>query len=272
MSPAGPRLALVRQAVLDVRREPDHRSELTNQLLLGEAVRIGAGRGPGGWVRLAGQADGYRGWARDWGLEPVHAAGLARWCSAARHRVAVPVTHLEPDAEAGGARGPLPWMSRVERVGSARTGIAVVRLPDGRMGRVAAGALRPLSARPPALDERVRSLLGAPYLWGGRTVLGIDCSGLTQLVLAERGVALPRDADPQWRAVRHLAPHEPLRPADLVFFASTRRGRMEHVGVYLGRGRYLHARAVVRINSLDPSNPLFDNELAGQLIGFGRAG
>jgi gamma-D-glutamyl-L-lysine dipeptidyl-peptidase len=270
MSGGRPSSALVRQAVLDVRRRPDHRSELTNQLLLGEGVKVRRARGPAGWQAIEGLEDGYRGWVRDWGLERVTPAALARWRREARVRVAVPMALLRDRPGRGGSLGPLPWMARLRLV--ARRGAwAQVALPGGRIGWTPRSALRGAREVPGSPIERVRALLGAPYLWGGRTVLGIDCSGLTQLIAAEQGWALPRDAHDQWRASRRLRDADPLRPGDLVFFSTRPRGRVEHVGVYAGEGAYLHARGVVRMNSLDPSNTLFDKELAVQLRGFGRA-
>lgn len=270
---APPPGAVVCQAVLDVRRIPDHRGELVNQLLLGETVRrIGKGAGKGaarGWVAVAGGEDGYRGWVRDWGLLPLTSTGLARWRRTARWRIVAPLATVTERAGGGRTLGPLPWMSRVVSAGRRGTWHRIA-LPDGTRGWVPASAVGPAGRPPGPLLERVRDLVGAPYLWGGRTPLGLDCSGLVQLLEAEQGVALPRDAHEQWRAGRRLAAGEALEPGDLVFFSSRPRGRMEHVGILLGRGLYAHARGTVRINGLDPSKPPFDRQLAAQVRGFTR--
>ena len=81
--------AVVSLAALDVRRRPEHRSELTSQLLLGEVVRILGARSGGQWWRVEGLADGYRGWVRSWGLVCVPAARARSWQSKATARVAV---------------------------------------------------------------------------------------------------------------------------------------------------------------------------------------
>jgi len=252
---------------LDVRRRPDHRSEMTSQFLMGEIVRL-AGRERGGWVPAEGEADGYRGWVRSWGLVPATRSRAGRWRRLARARVNVAWTEVRATPRGASLVSPLPWNARVI-AGRARRGWRAVELPDGRRGVVPAAALAGPNQAPPGLIERVRGLLGVTYLWGGRTPAGFDCSGFTQQLYAERGVALPRDASDQFRSCRALAGGEAEREGDLVFFRAAGR-RVGHVGVVLGGGYFAHVRGRVRIASLERSNPLWDMELARQFAGFGR--
>ena len=124
--------------------------------------------------------------------------------------------------------------------------------------------------RRPGVLERIQSLTGAPYQWGGRSPMALDCSGFTQLVLAEQGIALPRDARDQWRACEEIRRSDHGRVGDLVFFGSAERNQA-HVGLYLGDGYFVHSRGRVAINSLDPDNLLCDSELLAQFRGIGRA-
>jgi peptidoglycan DL-endopeptidase CwlO len=92
-----------------------------------------------------------------------------------------------------------------------------------------------------------RAELGVPYVWGGESPSGFDCSGLVQYVYGRLGVALPRVAADQYRAGHHV-PRSQLRPGDLVFF-----DHLGHVGLYVGGGRFIHAPhtgTVVQIASL----------------------
>jgi cell wall-associated NlpC family hydrolase len=85
-----------------------------------------------------------------------------------------------------------------------------------------------------------RSFLGAPYVWGGMSAAGMDCSGLTYRAYYAVGITLPRDAADQARLGRPVR-RKALRPGDLVFFGPASSRSIHHVGVYAGHGLVLHA-------------------------------
>lgn len=263
-----PTHGVVSLAALDLRVRPDHRAEMGTQLLLGEVVEL-EGRERSGWRRVRSCTDGYRGWVRTWGLVQTGAARARGWTRLATGIIGRPIVDLRVTPTLPSSAGPLFLGSRVI-AGRARRGWRPAELPDGRRGWLPEGALSRPGRRALPLMDRIRSLLGAPYLWGGRTPAGLDCSGLVQLVLAEQGRSLPRDAHAQWRACRTLPLGEPPREGDLAFFSTSPRARRSHVGISLGGMYFAHSRGRVRIDSLEPGDPLFAAELAAQFRGWAR--
>ena len=274
MSESGRPFGVVAIAALDLRRRPDHRSELRSQLLLGEIVRRRKASRDGRWWEVVNLADGYVGWVRTWGVVARTKAEARAWRRRANARVVVPFVQVHPEPGRGPLMTPLCWNGRVVPL-STRRRHRRIELPDGRRGWIerAGVELTPRIARvrvhAGTLARRIQGLLGTPYLWGGRTPLGLDCSSFTQQVLAEQGVALPRDAAEQFSHCAKLALDSPLRLGDLVFFGD-RRSAPAHVGIALGSGYFAHARGTVRVNSLESDNPLYDKGLSDQFRGFGR--
>ncbi len=97
-----------------------------------------------------------------------------------------------------------------------------------------------------------REFVGVPYLWGGMSPKGFDCSGLVRMVYLRYGLILPRNASQMARLGREVKPEE-MKPGDLLFFGAN--GRVTHVGMYIGDGHFVHSSHLVRINAVAPDAP-----------------
>lgn len=144
-----------------------------------------------------------------------------------------------------------------------------VLLASGAAVRCPAAALRPAGSAVSAVEllDIATRFVGVPYLWGGTEASGIDCSGLVHLAARIGGHLVPRDAHYQWAATRFDADWDDLDAGDLVFFgdSATLEG-IDHVGVYAGQGRMLHAPEAGRQVTLE----LISARARERTVGFGR--
>jgi len=221
----------------------------------GEWLRVRASDEYIAWVHAGYVATGPAEWARDW----TERATARAWSA-------------ELQTTGGRRRLPLGARLSLHRDGT-------VELADGVAGAVVGGEVRPESelrveSRHLALPEVAqRWYAGAPYLWGGRTEWGIDCSGLAQAVYATRGIRLLRDSDQQFgqgRDVPMSADGTGYEAGDLLFF--TERGRVSHVALWAGAGRVVHSalsRGGVGIDDLFGTEPRMAR-LRANLVGVRR--
>jgi len=141
-------------------------------------------------------------------------------------------------------------------------GWLLTRFPDNQWGWLQHDAILPLPAlsREGLISAAMR-YRGVPYVWGGKTGSGLDCSGFVQLIHKLFGMSIRRDA---WMQFEDSWPvsHHPFdgETGDLIFFSENRQ-RITHVGFCLGNGKVLHARGLVRVNSLRFDDPLYSESL-----------
>lgn len=207
-----------------VRREPRADASLDTEALMGERVTVYEERDGYAWVQLA--RDRYVGY--------VPSATLGATGIAPTHRVTALRTFLYPAPDLKAPPG--AYLSMGAGVGPMATAGDFVQLATG--GYVFGRHIAPAEAAEPDFVSVAERFVGAPYLWGGKTSLGLDCSGLVQLALAMAGIEAPRDTDMQHADLGEAVPLAPdlsgLRRGDLVFW----RG---HVGIMVDATRLLHA-------------------------------
>lgn len=170
----------------------------------------------------------------------------------------------------------LPRGAVVSPAGQPESGWQRVLLPDGGEGYLRAGWLGDYLDAPPELPENMlrRRIVetamlyaGTSYRWGGKSPLGIDCSGLTSMAYLLNGILIYRDARIVDGFPIHEIPREEMKPADLLYFPG-------HIALYLGDGRYCHSTGRAGddgfvVNSLIPSAPDYRADLAEKLTQVG---
>ena len=224
---------------IPVRKEPDHRSEMTSQVLFGERVLPLEERGE--WIKIKTVFDSYQGWVENFPLQAVLKEDM-------------PLTRIIE----------YPF-ARIQNKGTTIYIPAGSEIPNPEksnhfvLNRIRYHLLDPLSDKKPNITVLAKKFLHAPYLWGGRTVFGLDCSGFTQILYKVTGISLPRDAAEQVLQGTGIELLREAKNGDLAFFNNP-EGRITHVGLLLNEKEIIHASKMVRIDRIDQKG-IYNEEL-----------
>lgn len=229
--------AIINVPAAPVRRKARHQSELVSQLLFGETVRILKEKG-NLWVKVRSLHDNYEGWMTNTLLEEIaenEANGFAEYVT----------TQLINTIVVDGKTMHVPLGASLPHFSDGKGRIGKRQYSfEGNISKRT--TIQPGEA---AILQLTRPWLNAPYLWGGRTILGVDCSGFVQVNYKMMGIDLPRDA---WQQAQRGTTVKKLKEAvcgDLAFFDD--KDEIVHVGILLNSEQIIHASGRVRIDTID---------------------
>ena len=265
------RMAVVEFSTSYLRLQPDYESPLETQELMGTVVEI---VGESGYWREIISPQPYKAWCTDQGLVEMNEEELKAYEEAPKviftdlygHIYIRPSAKAETLCDIVGGN----ILRYVEKKGK----WTKVMLPSGKtgyvqsrhlkkhegfrsiaMGEGSAESISPETTE--AIIAQAEKLLGVPYLWGGMSAKGVDCSGLVRISHIMNGILLPRNASQQIKCGERV-PLDQLQRGDLVYFGTAATDdkpmRVTHVGIYLGNNKIIHSSHRVRINSLIPGD------------------
>lgn len=233
------KFAICRVAIAPLRTAGSDKAEIATQLLFGDAVEVLEQAEP--WWRIRNAYDGYQGWMDFKQLAEISAEEYEQ---SKNYSVLVPAqdTNVILDSNEGryylAASSTLPVIKDgFFYLGKERY---KVMFKPHELSFVSAAVI----------TELAMFFLNAPYLWGGRTLYGIDCSGFTQAVYKLAGIAIKRDAAQQAEQGETVNFLPEVQTGDLAFFDNA-EGRIIHVGIMLDHNRIIHASGKVRIDAID---------------------
>lgn len=221
-------LAYCKAAISPLRQEASDRSEMVSQIVFGEVIQILETQFP--WILVETQLDGYTGWC-DWKqFQVISPKEAKRWMDGLQIQANLLVELNTPWGNQWVSRGSYIPDSGTFHIGNDEFEVKQV-LGD-----------KPLLQ----IDSLAKSYLNAPYLWGGKTIFGIDCSGFTQQVFRFLDINMPRDAYQQ-AELGQTIDWEDRQSGDLAFFINSSQ-KIHHVGILLNDSEIIHASGCVRID------------------------
>ncbi|MDD4969575.1 MAG: NlpC/P60 family protein [Paludibacter sp.] len=256
------------QSVINLRQSPAFAAEMGTQVLMGTPVRIL--ETVHGWSNVI-TPEGYKAWTTEEGIQKMNPVDYAAWNAAPKVIVNTyfAIVRSRPSVNAT-VVSDVVWGDILRYQGLNGKYVKVL-FPDGRKGYLLKQSTLSFNkwesrAKPKAaaIISTANQFIGFPYLWGGTSIKGMDCSGFTKTCFYLNGVILPRDASQQALTGENIditKDFNSLQPADLLFFGSMKENKqhVSHVGIYIGNGEFIHSSGTVHISSLVPGTLNFDS-------------
>ena len=253
---------IVNVSVTPMREEPRHSSQMVDQAIMGNVVRLL--KYDNGWYLAQTHYD-YVGWINKSGLFVTNESGRNSW----QEKADKSFTGLQNLIRSEPDNNSLPIsdivLNNVVISKPYDDDWSLIHLPDGRKGYLKSRFLKYFNTKNQNsihsgdIISDAKKMMGTPYLWGGNSTKGNDCSGFTQTVFKANNIQIPRDARQQALIGTPILPSQDwsnILPGDLLFFG--REDKVTHVGISLGQKDFIHQGGKVGINSLDKASPEFN--------------
>ena len=254
-------------SVANLRKQPDHASELVSQAIMGTPVIVL--KSQDSWL-LVQTPDKYISWTEESSIKLMNRAERNVWSHSDRVIYLKSSGFIYSSAVGSGIIGDIVAGSLIRNTGK-ENGYTKVLIPDGREGFVRDKEIADFNLWKSGLNhsgDQVSSVactfMGFPYLWGGSSTKAVDCSGFVQSVYFMNGIILSRDASLQAGHGSELDisnGFDKLIKGDLLFFGwkNDKGAHVTHVAIYLGNAEYIHSSGRVMINSLDSASNIFNS-------------
>jgi len=266
------------------REQPDYAAELGNQALMGTVVTV-LGK-TGYWLQVR-SPEPYTAWVNEMTVTLMNKEEIDAYIAAPKYIVTAEYSNIYSSPSEKSERVSDLVMGNILRIWTSgkhnkvvsSKGFVGVVTPSGKPGWVRAKDVENFtkwaeSCNPTAnnIIATAKKMLGVCYQWGGTSIKGVDCSGLTRTAFFMNGLLLPRNTSQQVRIGDDIdcsgvfeGNFDSLLPGDLLLFGNTLTRRVSHVAIYIGDGKFIHSSQTVRISSLRRSDPDYYDRTPGLL-------